>query len=202
MVIKTILGVIGASIGYFLYSAYSDPDPDATFMRLLSTICAGLFVGLLAVFYVLPALSHKASQSMYADSNSQVEKDLLHDARAFVAQGDYENAVVEYRKALMKDPSDRLAWTDMAKLYAEKLEQPHLAAASLREAYDEHEWGEEDGAFLLFRISEWQLDDCEDQEAGAATLSEVIETYPSTRHSANAMGQLRQLGYEVSVESV
>jgi tetratricopeptide (TPR) repeat protein len=202
MATKIILGLIGASIAYYMYDSYTDPDPNATFSKLLSTICAGLFFGLLAVFYVLPALSHKAAQSMYADANEAAEQDGLQEARALVAQGDYESAVVAYRKSLIKDPSNRLAWTDMAKLYAEKLEQPQLASSSLREAYDEHEWSEEDGAFLLFRISEWQLDDCQDQEAGAATLKEVIEAYPSTRHSANAMQQLRQLGYEVEVKPV
>ncbi len=202
MAIKIILGAIGAVIAYYLIQAYTDPSDEGVFARLFATIIAGIFAGFLAVCYILPALSHKASQSMYADSNSKVEKDLLHDARAFVAQGDYQNAVVEYRKALIKDPSDRLAWTDMAKLYAEKLDQPQLAAASLQEAFDEHEWQEEDGAFLLFRTSEWQLDDCNDQEAGAATLAKVIEAYPQTRHSANAMQQLRQLGDEVDVDSV
>ncbi|MGJ8656041.1 MAG: tetratricopeptide repeat protein [Akkermansiaceae bacterium] len=202
MASKIILGIIGAFIAYYVYNSYSDGSDAGTFSRLLSTICAGLFFGLLSVFYVLPALSHKAAQSMYADANETAEQDILHEARALVAQGDYENAVVAYRKAIIKEPSNRLAWTDMAKLYAEKLEQPQLAASALREAYDENEWSEEDGAFLLFRISEWQLDDCEDPAAGAATLSEVIEAYPSTRHSANAMQQLRQLGYEVEVKSV
>lgn len=202
MASKIILSIIGAFIAYYVYNSYFNGSDADTFSKLLSTICAGLFFGLLAVFYVLPALSHKAAQSMYADANETAEQDILHDARALVAQGDYENAVIAYRKAITKEPSNRLAWTDMAKLYAEKLEQPQLAASSLREAYDEHEWSEEDGAFLLFRISEWQLDDCEDQEAGAATLSEVIEAYPSTRHSANAMQQLRQLGYKVEVKSV
>lgn len=202
MTVKIILGTIAAVLTYHLVQAYTDPSSEAVFARLFTTLAAGIFIGLLAIFYVLPALSHKVSQSMYADSNSKVEKDTLHDARAYVAQGDYENAVVEYRKALIKDPSNRLAWTDMAKLYAEKLEQPYLAAASLQEAYDEHEWQEEDGAFLLFRISEWQLDDCEDLDAGKATLAKVIEAYPETRHSANAMQQLRQLGIEEDVASV
>jgi tetratricopeptide (TPR) repeat protein len=202
MAIKIILGAIGAGVAYFLFQSYSGTTNISTFLRLLSTICAGLYVGLLGVFYVLPALSHKAAQSMFSDSNEKSEQDLLHGARALVAQGDYENAVAAYRKAIIKDPSNRLAWTDMAKLYADKLEQPRLAVASLREAYEEHEWKEEDATFLLFRISERQLNDCEDQEAGAATLSEIIEKFPSTRHSANAMQQLRQLGYTVEVESV
>jgi len=200
MAIKIILGAIGASIAYNLYNSYTGTTDISIFSRLFSTICAGIYIGLLGVFYVLPALSQKAAQSMFSDSNQKADQDLLHDARVLMAQGDYESAVIAYRKAIIKDPSNRLAWTDMAKLYAEKLEQPLLAASSLREAYDEHDWEEEDAAFLLFRTSEWQLGGCEDQEAGAATLSEVIRKFPGTRHSANATQQLRQLGYEVKTD--
>ena len=184
-----------------MISAYSGPlDQETMFARLFSTLAAGIFLGLLAIFYVLPALSQKAAMSMYADSNEAPEQDILQAARAFVAQGEYDQAVVAYRQALEKEPDNRLGWTDMAKLYVEKLEQPELAVSAIREGIDGHEWDEEDGAFLLFRMSEWQLNECEDQEAGAATLSEVMEKYPSTRHSANAMQQLRDLGYEVEVE--
>jgi len=196
MISKIILVIIGASIGYYLYGAYTSPVEESTFERLLSTIVAGIFVGLIGVFYVLPAMSHKAAQSMMGDSNQKPDQDILHQARALVAQGDYEAAIVAYRKATIKDPTNRLAWTDMAKLYAEKLEQPQLAASCLREAYDEHEWQEEDATFLLFRLSEWQIDECDDSKAGIATLQEVINTFPDTRHSANAMQQLRQLEIE------
>lgn len=200
MFIKITLGVIGAFIGYQIISAYSGPLEETMFARLFSTLSAGIFLGLLAIFYVLPALSQKAAMSMYADSNEAPDEDVLKDARALVAQGEYEQAAEAYRQALDKEPDNRLGWTDMAKLYVEKLEQPELAVEAIREGFDGHEWDEEDGAFLLFRMSEWQLDDCEDQEAGAATLAEVMETYPSTRHSANAMQQLRDLGYDVDVE--
>ena len=200
MFVKITLGVIGVFIAYQLIAAYTDPAEEAVFARLFSTLAAGIFLGLLAIFYVLPALSQKAAMSMYADSDEAPEQDILQAARAFVAQGEYDQAVVAYRQALEKEPDNRLGWSDMAKLYVEKLEQPELAVSAIREGVDGHEWDEEDGAFLLFRMSEWQLNECEDQEAGAATLSEVMEKYPSTRHSANAMQQLRDLGYEVEVE--
>ena len=197
-----IIGVVAAFLLYNLISAYSGPLEDTMFSRLFSTLATGIFLGLLAIFYILPYLSEKAAMSVYADSGEAPEPDVLSEARALVAQGEYDQAVVAYRQALEKEPDNRLGWTDMAKLYVEKLEQPELAVSSLREGIDGHEWDEEDGAFLLFRLSEWQLDDCEDQEAGAASLTEVMEKYPSTRHSANAMQQLRDLGYDVEVEVI
>jgi len=50
-----------------------------------------------------------------------------------VAQGEYEQAAEAYRQALDKEPDNRLGWTDMAKLYVEKLEQPELAVEAIRE---------------------------------------------------------------------
>ena len=196
MGVKIVLGILGAVITYFVYESYNDPSNEGQFSRLFTTMFAGFYVGMLGVFYFLPALSHKISQSMFSDSNQKSDQHLLNKARSLMAQGDYEAAVVAYRRALIKDPSNRMGWTDMAKLYAERLEQPHLAAACLREACDEHKWEEEDEAFLLFRLSEWQVDECCDRETGAETLREIIRKFPNTRNSANAIQQLRQLGYK------
>jgi tetratricopeptide (TPR) repeat protein len=180
MGVKIVLGILGAVITYFVYESYNDPSNEGQFSRLFTTLFAGFYVGLLGVFYFLPALSHKISQSMFSDSNQKSKQDLFNKPRALVAQGDYEAAVVAYRRALIKSPMNRLGWTEMAKIYAEKLEQPQLAAACLREACDEHKWEEEDEAFLLFRLSEWQVDECGDRVAGAETLREIIEKFPGS----------------------
>lgn len=193
---KIVLGILGAVITYFVYQSYNDPSNEGLFSRLFTTMFAGFYIGMLGVFYFLPALSHKMAQSMFSDSNQKSDQDLLNKARVLMAQGDYESAVVAYRRALIKDPSNRMGWTDMAKLYAERLEQPHLAVACLREACDEHKWEEDDEAFLLFRLSEWQVDECDDKLAGAKTLKEIVDKFPDTRNSANALQQLRQLGYD------
>ncbi len=209
MLRKIILTIIGAYLAYKLILIYSDPGEtppqDAMslqFSRLFITLATGIFIGFIAIFYVLPAISQKAAQSMYDDSGAEPDKDILQDARALMAQGEFDQAVVAYRLALEKEPSNRLGWTDLGKLYGEKLEQPQIAASVLREGFDAHEWEEEDGAFLLFRAADWHFDRCDDQEAGAAILVEVMEIYPKTRHSANAMQTLRKLGYEVEIEVV
>lgn len=197
MAVKIILFVLGAGIAYFVYQAYGETSNEATFSKMFSTVFAGFFVGVLGVFYFLPALGHKISQAMFSDSNQKTTPVLFNKARALTQAGDYESAVVAYRRALIKDPSNRLGWIDMAKLYAEKLEQPHLAASCLREACNEHRWEEEDRAFILFRLSECQVDECNDREGAAATLREIADRYPDTRHSANALQQLRQLGHRI-----
>jgi len=194
-----ILAILAIIIAVIVYDAYSSVETGSTiFYRLFATALAGLFLGFIVVTSILPAISQKAVDFAYSGTQEAPEQDSLHDARACVAQGDYDGAIVAYRKALEKEPENRLAWTDLAKIYAEKLSQPELAIATYREAYADHEWPEDDAAFFLFRISEWQIDDCEDREACIATLEEIRLKFPETRHSANAMQQLRQLGIESS----
>ena len=198
---KIILAIIGIGIAFLVFRTYTTHSAEAAedaLSRLGVTALAGLYLGYLAVTYILPALSEKASDFVYSDTQEVVEQDSLHDARALMAQGDYEGALVGYRAAVTKEPENRLAWTDMAKIYADKLEQPTMAIETYREAHANHEWPVEDAAFFLFRISEWQIDECEDRDACVATLEQIREAFPETRHSANAMQQLRQLGIEQS----
>jgi len=192
-----ILGILGLLIGYMLIRVYSGPDTNTSIMlRFGATVLAGVYAGFLAVAYLLPIFTNKVSDMVFSDSGQTAAPDGLATARGLVAQGEYEAAIQEYTKAIEKDPENRLAWTDVAKIYADKLEQPELAVATYRSAYDNMEWSEEDAAFFLFRISEWQLDELDDRDAGIATLEEVRAAYPETRHSANATNQLRQLGVE------
>ncbi len=194
---SVILGILGLLITIMLIRVYSGPDTGTSIMlRFGATVLAGVYVGFLAIAYVLPIFTDKVSDMVYSDSGEAPEQDSLSLARGLVAQGEYESAIEEYTKAIEKEPNNRLAWTDVAKIYADKLKQPELAVATYRSAIDSVEWGADDGAFFLVRISEWQLDELNDKEAGVSTLEEVRATYPETRHSANALNQLRQLGVE------
>lgn len=192
-----ILGILGLLITYMLIRVYSGPDTNTSIMlRFGATVLAGVYAGFLAVAYLLPIFTNKVSDMVFSDSGQTAAPDSLATARGLVAQGEYEAAIEEYTKAIEKEPENRLAWTDVAKIYADKLDQPELAVATYRSAYDNMEWPEEDSAFFLFRISEWQLDELDDRDAGIATLEEVRASFPETRHSANATNQLRQLGVE------
>jgi len=191
------LGVVGILITYMLIRVYSGEETNTAIMlRFGATVLAGVYVGFLAVAYLLPIFTDKVSDMVFSDNTRVAEPDSLSLARGLVAQGEYEEAIKEYTKVIEKEPDNRLAWTDVAKIYADKLEQPELAVATYRSAYDNYEWSDEDAAFFLFRISEWQLDELDNREAGIATLEEVKAAFPETRHSANANNQLRQLGIE------
>ncbi len=200
---KTIfLGIVGVLITYMLITVYSGPETNTSIMiRFGATVLAGVYVGFLAVAYILPIFTDKVSDMVFSDNTRTAEPDSLSSARGLVAQGEYEAAIIEYNKSIEKEPDNRLAWTDVAKIYADKLDQPQQAVATYRNAYDNYEWSDEDAAFFLFRISEWQLDELSDRDAGIASLEEVRAAFPETRHSANATNQLRQLGVEPTVQA-
>jgi TolA-binding protein len=49
-------------------------------------------------------------------------------------------------------------------------------------------------AFLMFRLSEIYEEDFQDHDTAGAILSQIIELFPDTRHSANARTKTRQWG--------
>ena len=196
-----IIAIVGLFALYLLFTAFTLEETSykpltISLYKLGASIFAGLFAAYLFMTFILPVIGDKTSQMILGDNNETVEEDAFRPARALVAQGEYEEAIVAYRVALIKEPENRMGWTDVAKLYAEKLEQPNLAIATYQEAITAHEWPEDDAAFFLFRISEWQINDLEDSASGIVTLQEIRAAYPESRNSANAGQLLRQLGVE------
>lgn len=159
---------------------------------LLAFLSAGL-VGIVFVIHVLPAIAHRMTHAVY-DSAEMVEKDPMHDARAKVAQGDYEGAVEAFRQAAEADPLNRLPWVEIAKIQREHLEDPSAAIQTLRHAIEEHDWQVNDAAYLMFRLAELYDEDVHDRQSAATIMQQVMEQFPETRHSANARHKLHEWG--------
>ncbi len=204
LMIKTIIKtIVGLLILYIIYSAFtldegSGKPLEISLYKLGASIVGGLYLAYSFATYIMPIISQKTSQMILSDNNETVQEDPFRLGRVLVTQGEYEDAIVAYRGALANEPENRMGWTDVAKIYTEKLEQPALAVATYREAIPAYEWQEDDAAFFLFRISEWQINDLNDQTSGIATLEEIRAAYPESRNSANAGQLLRQLGVEPS----
>lgn len=157
---------------------------------LLAFLSAGL-AGVVFVFELLPALAHKFTHAIY-DSAEMAEKDAMHDARAFLAQGEYEGAIAAFRNAMTKDPDNRMPWTEIARIQKDHLHDSAAAAGTLREALETKSWPEEDSAFLLFRLAEVYHDGLGERDSAFAVMQQVIDQFPNTRHSANAMHKLQE----------
>lgn len=159
---------------------------------MLAFLTAGL-VGVIFVIDLLPAIAHRFTHAVY-DSGEMVEADVMHDARAKLAQGDYKGAVAAFRDAAAAEPENRLPWVEIAKIQRDHQASPQAAIATLREAIEQHDWATNDAAFLMFRLAETYDDAMNDRPAAAAILQQVVDQFPETRHSANARHKLHDWG--------
>jgi tetratricopeptide (TPR) repeat protein len=159
---------------------------------MLAFLTAGL-VGIAFVIDVLPAIAHRFTHAVY-DSAEMVEEDVMHDARAKLAQGDYDGAIAAFRDAAASDPLNRLPWVEIAKIQRENLKDPNGAIATLRQALEGQEWQVSDAAYLMFRIAELYDEDLEDRMSAAAIMQQVVDQFEDTRHSANARHKLHEWG--------
>lgn len=168
-------------------------DDTSAVYQLPALMLAGVYVGGLFIMYVLPAITEKATHMVY-DSGEMVEGDPLHDARAAYARGDYEEAIAVYLSVTDGDPYNRLPWVEIAKIQHDNLEDPDASIQTLRNALESHEWPVNDAAYFMGRLAEIYLEDKDDRESSVAILHQMIETFPETRHSANATHKLREMG--------
>ncbi len=159
---------------------------------LLAFLTAGL-VGIVFVIDVLPAMAHRFTHAVY-DSAEMVEEDVMHDARAKMAQGDYDGAIAAFRDAAAAEPLNRLPYVEIAKIQKDHQANPAGAAETLRQAVEGQAWEQNDAAFLMFRLAEIHHDSLEDSATAVAILQQVMEQFPETRHSANARAKLHDWG--------
>jgi tetratricopeptide (TPR) repeat protein len=126
------------------------------------------------------------------DSAEMVERDVMHDARSLLAQGEYAGAIEAFKQAAAADPLNRLPWVEIAKIYKDNLNDPASAIQTIRYALESQEWEINDAAYFLFRLAEL-YDEVEGNRASAvAIMEQVVEQFPGTRHSANANHKLHE----------
>lgn len=152
-----------------------------------------IYAGILAVIYVLPVLVDKVGEEMMG-STAEVDDDPLDEARAAVADEEYPEAIAVYRKFWLENPDNRHPLVEIAKIQRVHLKNPAVAVSTLEEGLDDHEWPEDDAAFLLFRIIEIYEDDLEDRDKVVATLKRAVEELKGSRHAGNAAHKLGEMG--------
>jgi tetratricopeptide (TPR) repeat protein len=168
-------------------------DNEKTFSGILLTFVSAGFVGILFVVYLLPFFAHRVTHAVY-DSAEMIERDVMHDARSLLAQGDYAGAIEAFKQAAAAEPTNRLPWVEIAKIQRDHLGDPTAALATFRSALDEQDWEIEDAAFFLFRLVDMYDEVMGDRETAIGILKQAIEEFPDTRHSANARVKLQHWG--------
>ncbi|MBC8127822.1 MAG: tetratricopeptide repeat protein [Gloeobacteraceae cyanobacterium ES-bin-144] len=148
-------------------------------------------IGIFFVFQVLPMFAQRITHSVY-DSAEMVERDVMHDARSLLAQGDYEGAIEAFKAAAAADPMNRLPWVEIAKVYKDNLGDPDSAIATIRHALENQAWEVNDAAYFLFRLAELYDEVRGDRASAMAIMQQVVDQFPGTRHSANAGYKLHE----------
>lgn len=170
-------------------------EGEKTFTGILLTFLSAGIVGILFVVYLLPFFAQRVTHAVY-DSAEMIEKDVMHDARVLVAQGDYHGAIEAFKLAARAEPLNRLPWVEIAKIQKDNLEDPHAAIMTIRHALESQAWEINDAAYLLFRLAELYDEVLGDRDAAAAIMRQVINEFPRTRHSANAQTKLHDWGMD------
>lgn len=145
------------------------------------------------VAFILPNIITRFAHEMYG-SEEEIESDPMHDARALFAQGDFQGAIEAYEEVAKDQPENRFPWIEISKIQHDNLEDPDAAIATLRRALESSDWRVNDAAFFMFRLAEMYEVDKGDQATAIGILRQVVDTFPDTRHAANATHRLRELG--------
>jgi hypothetical protein len=175
-----------------LVTAIYQRRPTANLMNLFGLY---LLIGVLGAFYffkvMLPAIGDMITTAM-VDSGEEPEEPPMVRIRSLIAEGDYDSAAEELVHVAAANPGDRIPWIERADLLDGKLSDSVGAVQTLEIGLKSYEWNEEDAAFFLFKIFEIHEKRHARKDA-MATLDRIVEGFPSTRYSANAVHKKREL---------
>ncbi len=174
-----------------LKTQYGTKEGEKTIEGILLTFLSAGVVGIFLVVYLLPFFAQRVTHAVY-DSAEMVEKDVMHDARSMLAQGDYEGAIAAFQQAAAADPLNRLPWVEIAKIQKDNLGDPAAAIQTIRYALESQAWEVNDAAYFLFRLAELYDQVEGDRASATAIMQQVVDQFPGTRHSANASHKLHE----------
>lgn len=159
-------------------------------------VLVGVALGILFVVSILPRIADWIGNFFYIPGG-EIEEAPHARALAAVARGEYAEAIEAYRAAWRRDPADTHALSEMARLYAEKLDDPASAAATLETAL-EQVWTTEDAAFLSGRLAEIYWAHLHDATRARARWQAIIDLLPGTQQSANARHRLQEIARQLA----
>jgi hypothetical protein len=166
-------------------------EGEKTFNGILLTFLSAGLVGIFVVVHLLPFFAQRVTHAVF-DSGEMVEKDVMHDARSLMAQGNYEGAIEAFKLAAAADPLNRLPWVEIVKIQKTNLGDAAAAILTIRHALESQEWELNDAAYFLFRLAELYDEVEGDRATAVSILNQVVEQFPGTRHSANASHRLHE----------
>jgi tetratricopeptide (TPR) repeat protein len=177
--------------GAKLKSDLQGKEGERTIVGILLTFLSAGVLGIFFVVFVLPFFAQRVTHAVY-DSGEMMERDVMHDARSFVAQGEYEAAIAAFQQAAAAEPLNRLPWVEIAKIQKDNLGDPAAAIQTIRYALESQAWEVNDAAYFLFRLAELYEEVEGDRTSAVAIMNQVVDQFPGTRHAANANHKLHE----------
>jgi hypothetical protein len=179
-------------------NAQEEPDASKVVLLFGSVVLVGGLTGVLFVLMVMPAIGD-AIGNFFFQPSEEAAPNPHSAAQAALARGDHAGAVEEYREVLKGDPTDLLAYSEIAKISCEHLADAPGAAEVLAQAL-EIEWPPDDAAFLTSRLVDVYWQHQHDARNARALLVQIVEAMPGTRHAANAQHRLKEIEEKLTLE--
>lgn len=187
-----LLMLLGGLFVYFNHKSWDEETRVASFLAVF--LLGGILAAILVFMHVLPWIGDAVGGFFYS-SGEEVSDDGSNAAVAKLAQGDYAGAIAEYEKLRAENPDEAFNVGEIAKIHADKLEDPDAGIAYLTEAIEGQEWSEDGAGLLLVRMVDIHAGAL-DFASAKSVLEQTMEALPGTRHSANANHRLQQLEEE------
>jgi hypothetical protein len=160
--------------------------------KLVLFMVGGICLGILLVWFVVPALAGAASNFAYS-APDKAEPELGASAVAKLAQGDLEGAIAEYKKLIDEHPTDRFPVVEASKIYVERMGDADAGIAFLEESLNDKDWPIDDAAFLMFRLIDIETTHRQDTPRAKELLTVITTEFENTRHAANAQHKLNEI---------
>jgi tetratricopeptide (TPR) repeat protein len=166
-------------------------DRSRVVMLFGASVLTALGIGGVLIVCFLPMLGDWIG-NFFFNPNDQLDRSPHADALAAIAQGDFDAAIEEYRRCVEKNPTDTLAISEVARLYAQKLDDAGSGTAELEEALAQ-DWPPDDAAFLTVRLAEIYWAHLHNPQRARELLLSVTASFPNTHHAAVAQQRLREI---------
>jgi hypothetical protein len=142
--------------GRWVYLRFAD---FSDFSKFGLALLVGTLLGVLAANFLLPRFSEAVVRFLFSwnDPPDDPRSEPLGQVAVLIAQGDFAGAIAECEAHLATDPANAFALAEMARIYAERLDDPQRASALLLERLAAHDWPANDAAYLRFRLADIQL---------------------------------------------
>lgn len=181
--------ILAVGLGVWLLSKWSGMD---VIQRFATTLLLTAGAAIAFAMFVLPSLGEWVGNLFYS-APEEVEQDKYAEAASKLAQGDYNGSIRAYRTIAKNEPDTRFPHVEIAKIQLEHLGDVDAAIVTIQNALDLQDWPENDTAYFMFRLAELYQQHRGDDETAKGILNRVMETFPETRHSANARHRLNEI---------